>query len=307
MVADTRSDMVADFAKLGQDVTVADGAWSTLLRARGLPPSVCPETANLSAPGMVESLAREYIACGARILSTNTFGAWPENLRQRGESADPLELCRAGAAIARKAAAGSDVGVAGVIGPSGLLLAVREVSEDELADSFAARARALAEGGADMIVLETFSELREILIAMAAVRSATSLPVVACMSFDSGPQRTQTVMGAPADVFARAADEAGADAIGANCGGGIATALPAIVALRSNTRRPVWAKPSAGLPDLVDGQAVYPQSPDEFGEHVPELLEAGVTVIGGCCGAGPEHIKRVAALVANFRRKRRQR
>lgn len=296
--------MAADFAKLSHDVIVADGAWSTLLRARGLPPTVCPETANLTAPGMVESLAREYIACGARILSTNTFRASAENFHPRGETVDPLEVCRAGAAIARKAAGGSGVWVAGVIGPSGRLLAVREATEEELASSFAARAKALADGGADLIALETFSELHEILIAIAAVRSATSLPIVASMSFDSGPQRTQTVMGAPADVFARAADEAGADVVGANCGGGIATALPAIVALRGNTGRPVWAKPSAGLPDLVDGQAVYPQSPDEFGEHVPELLEAGVNVIGGCCGAGPEHIKRVAALVASFRRKR---
>ncbi|MEP0846918.1 MAG: homocysteine S-methyltransferase family protein [Phycisphaerae bacterium] len=299
--------MTADFAKLGRDVIVADGAWSTVLRARGVPPSVCPETVNLTAPGMVESVAREYIACGARIISTNTFGAGAESFRERGETSDALEVCRAGAAIARKAAGDSGVWVAGVIGPSGRLLAVREASESELADSFAAQAKALAEGGADLIVLETFSELREILVAVEAVRGATSLPVVACMSFDSGPQRTQTVMGAAADVFARTADEAGADAIGANCGGGIATALPAIVALRGNTRRPVWAKPSVGLPDVVDGQAVYPQTPDEFGEHVPELLEAGVNVIGGCCGVGPDHIKRVAALVASFRRKRRPR
>lgn len=285
-------------------VSVADGSWSTQLHARGVPTEQPAELANLTHPGAVESLAREYLAAGARFLSTNTFGANRFNFRHLGVEVDPANVCRAGAALARKTAAGSEAMVAGVLGPSGRILSVREASRESLADDFAALAAALAEGGADLIVLETFSELSELLLAVEAARTATRLPLVACMSFDSGPQRTQTLMGVHADAFARAADEAGADAVGCNCGTGIATALPAVVALRANTRKPLWVKPSAGLPDLEDGRPVYHQTVDEFGAGVPPLLEAGANVIGGCCGVGPAHIKRTAALVAAFNRRR---
>ncbi|MBI5863013.1 MAG: homocysteine S-methyltransferase family protein [Planctomycetes bacterium] len=143
----------------------------------------------------------------------------------------------------------------------------------------------------------------EILLALAAVKSVTNLPVVASMSFDSGPQRARTLMGATAEQAAAALDEAGADAIGSNCGAGIAAALPAVVALRANTKKPLWIKPSVGLPDLEEGRPVYHHTPDEFGGFVPALIDAGANILGGCCGAGPEHIRRVAALVASRRRK----
>jgi len=193
--------------------------------------------------------------------------------------------------------------VAGSIGPSGKILAVREVAEEQLATAFAEQATALADGGADVIVLETFSELAEILLALEAVGKATGLPVIASMSFDSGPQRTRTMMGAKAEDCASALEEAGADAVGCNCGAGVATILPTVVALRANTELPLWVKPNAGLPELEDGQVVYKQTPDEFGHHVPTLLDAGVNIIGGCCGTGPGHIKRVAALVESHKRK----
>jgi methionine synthase I (cobalamin-dependent) len=285
------------------NVTVADGSWSTRLQARGVPTDAPAELANLTHPHLVEALARDYIEAGARFVTTNTFAANRVVFERRGLQPDVAEVNRTGAALARKAVQDADALVAGSIGPSGKILAVHEIAEGELAKVFQEQAAALAAGGADVIVLETFSELAEILLALDVVQTTTGLPVIASMSFDSGPQRTRTMMGAKAEDCATALEEAGADAVGCNCGAGIATILPAVVALRANTSLPLWVKPNAGLPELEGGRAVYKQTPDEFGHHVPELLEAGANIIGGCCGTGPEHIKRLAALVHSHKRR----
>lgn len=284
-------------------VVVADGGWSTQLQARGFPPDAPAESANLTHPRFVTELAAQYVAAGAEILTTNTFAANRFGFGRRGEGSDLDEINRAGARLAKEAAGDSGVLVAGSIGPSGKILAVREVDERELAQAFARQAAALVDGGADLIVLETFTELAEVLLALDAMRETVPCPVIASMSFDSGPQRTRTVMGASAENCAVALQEAGADALGCNCGGGIATFLPVVVALRANTTLPLWVKPNAGLPELEDGRAVYKQTPDEFGHFIPEILDAGANIIGGCCGTGPAHIKRLAALAASHRRR----
>ncbi|RMF84899.1 MAG: hypothetical protein D6744_02285 [Planctomycetota bacterium] len=285
-------------------VTIADGAWSTELRARGAPPNQPAEALNLSAPEMVEQLARDYIAAGATIITTNTFAANRLHAEWRGWSADLRAVNVAGARLARRACESGEIIVAGSIGPSGRIIAVREVSEDDLFASFAEQAAALAEGGVDAFLLETFTELSEITIAIAAVRSAGDLPIIACMSFDFGPQRTSTVMGAAADECAAALHAQGVDALGCNCGAGAAASLPAVVALRAHTDAPLWVKPNAGVPDLVDGLPVYRQTPEEFTEEALTLIEAGAEIIGGCCGVGPAHIARLARV---SRAKSRQR
>jgi methionine synthase I (cobalamin-dependent) len=285
------------------DITVADGGWSTQLQARGVPTDAPAELANLTHPELVEALARDYVAAGARFITTNTFSANPFVFQRRGLDHDLNKVNRAGAALAKKVTAHSGALVAGSIGPSGKILAVQEAHESELTAAFAAQAAALAEGGADLIVLETFSELAEVLLALEAVQKATPLPVIASMSFDSGPQRTRTMMGAKAEDCASALEESGADAVGCNCGGGIATFLPIVVALRGNTSLPLWVKPNAGLPELVDNQVVYRQTPEEFGHYIPDLLQAGANIIGGCCGSSPDHIKRISALVESHKRK----
>ena len=132
--------------------------------------------------------------------------------------------------------------------------------------------------------------------ALRVVKDTAALPVIASMSFDSGPQRTRTMMGTPAEECAAALEDAGADVIGCNCGSGINHALPAVVALRAATALPLWVKPKAGLPELEDGRAVWKQTPEEFATYLPQILDAGANIVGGCCGSGPEHIQRVAAL-----------
>ncbi|MFN0136342.1 MAG: homocysteine S-methyltransferase family protein [Phycisphaerae bacterium] len=296
--------MPIDLLKLAPRVAVCDGGWSTQLQALGLPADVPAEVANVTHTYLVEKLARDYLAAGAQVITTNTFACNPYLFALRGAKHDPRDVARAGVESLRKTI-GSMVPLVGVIGPSGKIMAIQEVPESELATEYQASARVLSEAGVDAIVLETFSELSELLLAVGAVKSVANLPVIACLSFDSGPQRSRTRMGVTAEDAAKALDASDADIIGSNCGGGAATALAALVALRSGTSKPIWIKPSAGIPDLDQGRAVYPQSTDEFGAAIPPLLEGGASYIGGCCGVGPEHIRRVAHLVESHRRHRR--
>lgn len=283
-------------------LAVSDGGWSTLLRQRGAPAPLA-ELANVECPHLVAGLAREFLAAGAEILTTNTFAANPLMLKARGIETEAERIIRAGVEVARAEIASREVPLVGVMGPSGKILAVNEAPEAEVAESFRLHSRALADAGADAICLETFSEMAEALLAVRTVRGTVDLPIIACMSFDSGPQRTRTVMGSEAAEAASALAEAGADVVGMNCGGGVAHALAPVVALRANMKLPLWVKPSIGLPDLVDGELQYPQTPEDFCEPIPNLLEAGANIIGGCCGVGPEHIRRLAAIVASRRRR----
>jgi len=294
--------MSGKLAEYRDKIAVADGGWSTQLQMRGVPTDTLAEMGNLTHPDVVEGLAREYVEAGAHFITTNTFSANAFVVERRAPEQDVAELNRAGAVLVRKAIGDSGALAAGSIGPSGKILAIREVSEDQIKQAVKTQAVGLAEGGADVIILETFSELAEILLALETVKEATGLPVIASMSFDSGPQRTRTMMGAKAEDCATALQEAGADAVGCNCGAGIGTILPAVVALRANTDLPLWVKPNAGLPELEEGKVVYRQTPEEFGHHLPTLLDAGVNIIGGCCGTGPAHIKRVAAIVQHHER-----
>lgn len=284
-------------------LAVADGAWSTQLIARGLPLDVVPETANLTHGHLVAALARDYVQAGAEILTTNTFAANSMSFAHRGVRADVAAVNAAGVTIARNVAQDKAV-VAGVIGPTGAICAIKDTPDQQIKEAFAQSARALHDAGADWIVLETFSELAEILLAINAVREVCNLPIVASMTFDSGPQRARTHMGITAEQAAATLSDAGADIVGCNCGGGVATVLSTVVALRAHTKKPLWVKPSAGPPDLENGLATYSITADEFGGNVATLLEAGATIVGGCCGIGPEHVRRVAALIASRRRKK---
>jgi len=290
-----------DPAALLNTVTLADGGWSTQLLLRGLPSGTMAELANLTHPELVAGLARDYVAAGARFITTNTFSANRFTLARHERRDDLAEINRRGAEIVREAV-GDQAVITGSLGPSGKILAVREISAEDLCAAVREQAEALAAGGVDAIVLETYSELAEITLALETVKDATGLPVICSMSYDAGPQRTRTMMGAAAGDCAAALEEAGADVIGCNCGSGIEYVLPAVVALRAGTSRPLWVKPNAGMPELEEGRPVWRQSPEDYANFAPQLVEAGVNVIGGCCGSGPEHIRRVAAVLA--RRKR---
>ncbi len=292
--------MAFDLRSFTSRIRVTDGAWGTELQAMGLPPGSPPEIWNSSSPDSVLKVAQSYVKAGSEVILTNTFGANRFILASHGAEDRAGELAEAGAKISLQAA-GQDVRVFGSIGPTGKIVMMGEVSEEELTTAFAEAAEALAWGGVDGIVLETFNELDELKIALGAVRKATDLPIVVSMTFASGPDETATMMGnKPADLVA-AAVSGGADAVGANCGVGPDNYVRVCRLLREATDLPIWIKANAGLPQVTaSGKTVFPMGPDEFAACVAKLADAGASFIGGCCGTGPAHIRAIRAAVDNL-------
>jgi methionine synthase I (cobalamin-dependent) len=270
---------------------VTDGASGTQLQQRGLAVGGCPDAWNLTEPKKVEDVARAYVGAGSQVILTNTLGANRFVLSRHGLAEKVAEINRAGVEISRRAADGR-AKVFASIGPSGVMLMMGKVSEAELQAAFAAQAEAIAQAGADAVVVETMTDPAEARLAVAAARAA-GLPVVACMTFDSGPNKDRTMMGTTPEQAAEVLIAAGADVIGANCGQGIAAFVEICRRLHAVTGGPVWIKPNAGRPELVDGRTVYRQTPEQFAEYVPQLIEAGAGFIGGCCGTTPEFISAV--------------
>ena len=280
---------------LENKVLVADGAWGTELLKKGLQHGDSPEEWNLSRPEAVRGIARDYLEAGSEIILTNTFGGSRLQLQRHGLAGKVRELNRTGASLTREACAGKAV-TAGDIGPSGKLYIMGEVSEEELYESFAEQAEALKEGGAEWLVVETMTDMGEMEVAVRAA-AATGLPVVASMTYEKNPAGYRTVMGhAPEDAVA-AARAAGASVVGANCGSGVDTYVELASVLRKISDLPVWIKANAGLPELVDGRTVYRMDPDTYASYLPALLEAGVNIIGGCCGTSPEFIRKFRPIV----------
>ncbi|MBI4024881.1 MAG: homocysteine S-methyltransferase family protein [Verrucomicrobia bacterium] len=270
---------------------VIDGAWATQLQTRGLAPGECPDAWNLTRPLAVEEVARAYLDAGSRVILTNTFGANRVVLARHGLADRAVEINRAGARISRQAAAGR-AHVFASVGPSGKMLMSGEIEESELRAVFVEQVRALAEGGADAIVVETMTDLAEAKLALAAAQEA-GLPAVVSLVFDSGKNRDRTMMGATPEQAGEELTAAGADVIGANCGIGIESVAPICARLRASTDRPIWIKPNAGLPEMKEGRTVYRTTPEEFASHLPAVINSGAVFVGGCCGTSPDFIRAI--------------
>lgn len=271
---------------------ITDGAWGTQLQARGLPIGGCPDAWNLTHSDFVAEVAREYVRAGSRVILTNTFGANRFALERHGLSDRVVEINRAGVSLSRRAAR-SSVRVFASIGPTGRMLAVDDVTEGEVYAAFSEQAHALAEGGADALVVETMTDLEEARLAVKAARE-TGLPVVACMVFGAGQAGDRTLMGVTPEQAVEALTAAGADLVGANCGSGAAGLRPICERMGAVTSLPLWFKPNAGLPALEQGRAVYKTTPEAFAEEAAALVKAGAVFIGGCCGTGPACIRALA-------------
>ncbi len=290
--------MQLDLKSYTQTVRVTDGAWATQLQAAGLAPGAPPELWNVQNPGAVEAVARSYVEGGSDVIITNSFGANRIALGPHDASTRASELAKAGAAISCKAAAKTDVRVFGSIGPTGKIVMMADVPPEQFTAAFSEAASALAAGGADAIVLETFNELTEAELALKAIKGVTDLPIVVCLTFASGPEGTATMMGnTPADLAAMS-EANGADAVGANCGAGPENYIKVARLLRAATALPIWIKPNAGLPELgPEGKTIFKMGPEQFAARVPELIAAGANFIGGCCGTTPDHIRAIRAAV----------
>ena len=279
---------------------VTDGAIGTQLMARGLLTGECPDSWNISSPAKVEEVARRYVESGSEIILTNTFRSNRVALEAHGLAGKLEEINLAGVEIARRAASHTAY-VFASIGPSGKMLVADEVSEADLKKAFVEQIKVLAAAGVDGLAIETMSDLAEAKLAVAAAHE-TNLPVVASMVFDSGKDKDRTMMGATPEQAAEELTAAGADVIGADCGLGIAGYIPVCQRLHAATDRPIWIKPNAGLPEIVDGKVVYRTTPEAFAAFVPAMVQAGASFIGGCCGTGPEFIWAVFETLRRWRR-----
>ena len=271
---------------------ITDGAWGTQLQALGLPVGECPDGWNLSHPEKVRRVAQYYVDAGSNVILTNTFRSNRIALEGFGLADRVADINACGVRISL-AAAGSRAMVLASIGPTGKMLMSEDVTAEEMASAFEEQAKALAEAGAAGLVIETMSDLEEAKLAVTAAR-ATGLPVVASMVFDSGKEKDRTMMGSTPEQVAEELAAAGADVIGANCGLGMKGYIPIARRLRAATKLPVWIKPNAGLPEMINGAITYRTSPEEFATQALALREAGVAFIGGCCGTSPMFVQALA-------------
>ena len=285
--------------RLGRGVLVGDGAMGTELYARGVFINKCFDELNATQPDLILEIHRQYLDAGAELLETNTFGANRFRLATHGMESRVEELNRAGAERAREAA-GDAAWVAGSIGPLGIPLEpVGRTSLEEAREAFRAQASALALGGVDMFMLETFSSLPEILEALSACREvAPDLPVAALATFD---ENGRTPLGTEAERVAEALSEAGADVIGANCSTGPGPLLDVLERMAAVSDGPFAAYPNAGLPQVVEGRLLYLCSPEYLGKHVRRFMRGvRMAVIGGCCGTTADHVRKIRDAVRSI-------
>jgi 5-methyltetrahydrofolate--homocysteine methyltransferase len=274
-------------------VLVADGAWGTELFKRGLVLGDIPEIWNLERSDIVKQIAGEYRDAGADIILTNTFGANRLKLKRTGFAGDVRKINRKGVELSRESA--GEVLVFASIGPTGeLLKPLGDFEEADFIEVFSEQAKGLVEGKPDGIIIETMSDVKEALCALKAVRKISSLPVGISFSFNKGHSGFATMMGLSPEQVSKTFVDKKIDIIGANCGSiTIEDMIDVARTMKKFISLPLWIKANAGLPLLKDKKTVYPQTPEEIISFVPELIEVGAKVVGGCCGTTPEHIKKI--------------
>ena len=281
---------------LGERVLVSDGAMGTMLQKAGLPPGGCPEIWNLEWPDEIRKIMVQYKNAGSDCLLTNSFGASPAKLAAFSLD-DRCHQINISAARIGRSAAGSDAFVLGSIGPTGQLLQpLGMLSEDAAFYGFRIQAEALAEGGVHALCIETMTDLNEALIALKAAKT-TGLPVIVTMTFEDTPRGFFTIMGNDIPSSVAQLEAGGADVVGSNCGSGSKTMLSICRSFQNACNLPLIIHSNAGLPVLNQGEIIYPESPDSMAAMIPDFIAAGVSIIGGCCGTGPDHIRAMAAAV----------
>jgi 5-methyltetrahydrofolate--homocysteine methyltransferase len=274
------------------EVLVCDGAMGTLLQEKGLQAGECPELWCLERPDDVRDVHRSYREAGSDIVECNSFGGSRYKLKHFGLEERAAEINRAAAALAREVA-GEAQYVMGSVGPTGTFMApLGTESEEDFYAAFKEQFLALEEGGADAVVIETMTGLEEALVALRAAKENTKLTTVVSFTFDPQVQGGYaTMMGVHPGPFAVAATEAGADMIGTNCGTGPDDMVEIVRLLREAVAEvPILAMPNAGMPQIVDGETVFRETPEEMAPKIQGIRNAGASIVGGCCGTTPAHI-----------------
>ncbi len=287
-----RSDLSAVVAR-GERI-VLDGGMGALLQGRGLPAGAMPETWVWQNPAAVQQAHAEFVAAGARLVTTNTVGANAISLVAAGLEGRVRETNRRAAELAREAV-GEDVWVAGSVGPTGRLLEpYGELTLAQAENAFREQILGLGDGGVDVILVETQHDLDEACCALRLARDLTTLPVWVTFAFN---RRGRTLMGVRPALAAERCAALGAMAVGANCGDGPEAVLAALKGFAGHTSLSLIAQPNAGMPRAEAGVAVWDLTPDEMSDYAGRYLALGAQLVGGCCGVMPEHIRAIAALV----------
>jgi len=282
-------------ALASRSVLIADGATGTNYQNMGIEPGVAAEEWVVDAPDKVQELHRRFRDAGSDLVLTCSFGASSLRLADEALHGRAVEVNRRAAELAREGV-GDDVLVAGSLGPTGHLAdPLGPLTHDLAVATFAEQARALDDGGVDLLVLETFFSLDEGLWAVEGVQSASGLPLVVSYSFDQG---TKTMMGLTPTQVVEAFAPLGVAAIGANCGKSL-DETDAIVEelVAAADGLPLWVKPNAGVPRMVGDQVIYDAGPEDLAAHVGRYVERGARIVGGCCGSTPEHVAAIASVL----------
>jgi methionine synthase I (cobalamin-dependent) len=277
---------------------IFDGGMGSMLIARGLGPGESPEIWNLEKPEAVGEVQRLYYAAGSEVVHTNSFGASPVKLADRGLGDQAEHINRRAAEITRSVCPAGRL-VAGDLGPTGKLLKpMGDLDPAAAEDAFRRQAEALLSGGADLISIETMYSLEEALLALRGVKSLGNAFVIAALTYNRTPKGFFTMMGEGVAPAVRTLEDAGADAIGSNCGLGSGDMVALTAAIRAATRKPILIQPNAGTPERIGDAVAYRQTPAEFAADAVRIRAAGADMIGGCCGTTPDFIRELSRVLA---------
>jgi len=280
------------------EILVGDGAMGTMLFQKGLKQGEPPESICLKNPEILKEIAKVYFDAGADIIETNTFGGSPLKLADYGLQDKTEEINKIAVERVRKIV-GKKAYISGSVGPSGKMLKpFGEIDPEDIYQSFRRQIKVLIESGIDIICIETMIDLNEAILALKATRSISKeIPIITTMTFNETPRGFFTIMGNDIKTVSEKLEENGADIIGSNCGNGIENMIKIAREFKKFSKLPIIIQSNAGLPELKNGKIFYSETPEFFAEKTTDLIDAGVSIIGGCCGTTPEHIRAIRKVI----------